>query len=436
MIDINKLPEDEILDFFYESNKIENFHLTNIIKDIYNKDLYKNIDVKKLNPKNIDNLLMTFNTNYLDFSHKTQLHSFLENLIEYTLNNYLKLAKLDSVFERNILDSIILLNIPIKNKVKFWIKLFWKDFNYNFVKYLIENVDDWNDILEYIENFWKDYIISLFENIGFNLPDDRIHRLKDKYIFLYSLYREEKLFTEEKNKDFLNFIILEQINFNKVIDFIFSNWIEIEKDTILPILKICFNSNNFIYTNKILDSVSLDILTSKIDEICDLILDYLNKPESISLNKKNIKIFLNDLITLLLNNQKYKSAIKIILKIYNNNIKLGSEDLYIFDKPLLLKLLSSKKITDLKVTDFEKIILFFIHFKLINCYELVDIRFKWFYNRFVIYRTLKKMFKNKVSCNYGYNFLWTLRKNYKPFSSSIIFYFIYWLYLKLFKKKI
>lgn len=228
----------------------------------------------------------------------------------------------------------------------------------------------------------------------------------------------------------------DNLKYKKPIDLVFKWWIEIDNDIILGIIKLFLDWWDAFYSgDEILDSVNINVLVKNIDGIADLLVEYLQKPESVNIDKGKIKRFLKKLFELLLQNIKYNSVIRLILKLYDSNVNFDKKDLILLEDRLVINLLASLEMSNLSVYEFEKIIYFMLYFDLIDCYKLSNLKFKKFYNRFVVYRFLKTAYKKKMDCRFWYDFLWSLRHNYWPFSTSIVFYFLYWLYLKLVKKK-
>jgi len=434
MLRLNDLWDKEILNHAYncESKRLDKFDLLEISEETYSRWLYKNIIFDKLSPNIIKALINEYSNNYLNYVNDLDITLFLEKLINYVIDKYPKLINLDFSFWHYIVNSIIFIDIPVKNKIHFITKLYWKDFPSEFIKYLVKNVENFNDLLDDLREINESYIISLFDNYTFSLPDDKIDSLKDEYLFLYSIIRKEKLFPIHKNKDFLEFVLnkINILNSNVSLDLIFRWWIEIDDETIIPILKIFFDWKSFYDEKNILNSVKAYILTNNIVKIANLIIEYLLKPESVTLDKEKIKRFFSSLIKLLLQNKNYKALIKLIVKIYDSDVNFDKRDLIILDDKLILNFLSSSEISQISVYKFEKIIYFWLYFENIRCSTLSNVKFKLLYNRFAVYRTLKIIYKKKIICHFWYDFLSSLRKNYRPFSTSYLFYFLYWVYLK------
>jgi hypothetical protein len=66
-------------------------------------------------------------------------------------------------------------------------------------------------------------------------------------------------------------------------------------------------------------------------------------------------------------------------------------------------LLASNEASYLPVNQFEKLIYFWVYLEWIKCFTLANIRVKLLYNRFVIYRTLKKLYKKGADCDFVVN---------------------------------
>jgi len=161
MLAIKKLSNEEILSYIWanSSKSIDEFDLIDISKEIYSRWLYKNIIFDKLTPKVIKSFVKAYCRYYLDYLNDNGINLFLENLISYLLDKYIKLISLDPIFSDYVIKAIIFLNISIDRKINFVIKLSGKKFPGEFVDYLTENVEDWNQILDYLINLGEVYII-------------------------------------------------------------------------------------------------------------------------------------------------------------------------------------------------------------------------------------------------------------------------------------
>lgn len=234
-INLNDNIQYQIFSYIYG-----NYNLNDFSKELIREII--SLVIEKQNKKFINYIFILFNC-YLD-----KIYSLKDYIIEfkntfYNNGNYSKKEyyNYDNNNISNLLFNSIIYDGNIKNIIKYNIKNYIienEKFQLSIIGYLIEDFNNFEDIIKYIKN--KKFIIEIFLFISYLGLIDYYEYLLDKFEYLYN-YINDSIIYNLKNSHICNFILL---------DFIEKKYIKSNKIDINSIYEYIKNNLNYIINTK------------------------------------------------------------------------------------------------------------------------------------------------------------------------------------------